>query len=594
MFCPWKRRIDFLCYTHMEIDPSYVIYGIFGISAGAGVALWRAFHNLDNEVEMFRAAGSLHGKVVEKTSLNKNKGGDNDGYASYNSYYKECYKKCYKKCFHDSESTSGDGESKPPDLPESEGDDVTSSSSNVQKLLQKSASNSLRTSYIAERLYIILCSVHQDNQVRLAPPITALHAMASQRHAAALSISFFRAVIPSVLVLGILGTLLGVDNTLPLLQNSESVTPMARALEPGAIAVFCTVILLVCRRFYTSKWTKFLCEIDDFTIKTLLPFLQPRGLLDVAAENAQNQLRVVLKNEVHPDEWKDSVKRLLDAAEIWKTTYMSNKIGGVCHFVKNSLPNLVDLLITLAGCRDKFNARRDKLRNRVARLQDLVSKYDQTVGARYEKMAACCAKAEELLSVEREMANKLLPLLREVQGIKEKMGSARENMPGEIGDILVSLDTSLLLNKLETLSVWCRKQEYVMSGITAQVENAKESLDSIRNSGQRFEKACAELNGYSAEIVKTFGVAEQSKEWCANLRENAKHVERDLINQVQYRVQRYGKIPDMYPHGWGGMRMKLRDIIRRIRGFLYGNAYGRLLMVISGLLFVMWMLASFV
>ena len=133
-----------------------------------------------------------------------------------------------------------------------------------------------------------------------------------------------------------------------------------------------------------------------------------------------------------------------------------------------------------------------------------------------------------------------------------------------------------------------------MSGITAQVDSAKESLDSIRNSWQRFEKACAELNGYSAEIVKTFGVAEQSKEWCANLRENAKHVERDLINQVQHRAQRYGKIPDMYPHGWGGMRMKLRDIIRRIRGFLYGNAYGRLLMVISGLLFVMWMLAPFV
>lgn len=582
----------------MEIDPSYVIYGIFGISAGAGVALWRAFHNLDNEVEMFHAAGKLHEEVVKKTGLNKNKGGNNDGYASYSSYYKECY----KKCFHDSESTSGHGESKPSDLPESEGDDVTSSSSNVQKLLRwvlhqvlhrESASNSLRTSYIAERLYIILCSVHQDNQVRLAPPITALHAMASQRHAAALSISFFRAVIPSVLVLGILGTLLGVDNTLPLLQNSESVTPMARALEPGAIAVFCTVILLVCRRFYTSKWTKFLCEIDDFTITTLLPFLQPRGLLDVAAENAQNQLRVVLGEEVRPDEWKDSVKRLLAAAEIWKTTYLSNKVGGVRHFVEEILPYLVDLLIALAECRSKFLDRRDKLSNRVARLQDLVSQYDQTVGSRYEKMAACCAKAEELLSVEREMANKLLPLLREVQGIKEKMGSARENMPEEIGDILVSLDTSLLLNKLETLSGWCGKQEYVMSGITAQVESAKESLDSIRNSGQRFEKACAELNGYSAELVKTFGVAEQSKEWCADLWNDSQEVS-GKIDQVQASAQDNGKIPDMYPHGWGGMRMKLRDIIRRIRGFLYGNAYGRLLMVISGLLFVMWMLAPFV
>lgn len=564
----------------MEIDPSYVIYGIFGISAGAGVALWRAFHNLDNEAEMFHAAGILHRKVVDKTRRNKNKGGNNDGYASYNSYY--------KGCFHN-------GESKPSDLPESEGDDVTSSSSNVQKLLlRESASDSLRTSYIAERLYIILCSVHQDNQVRLAPPITALHAMASQRHAAALSISFFRAVIPSVLVLGILGTLLGVDNTLPLLQNSESVTPMARALEPGAIAVFCTVILLVCRRFYTSKWTKFLCEIDDFTIKTLLPFLQPRGLLDVAAENAQNQLRMVLGEEVRPDEWKDSVKRLLDAAEIWKTTYLSNKVGVVRHFVGEILPYLVDLLIALAECRSKFLDRRDKLSYRVARLQDLVSQYDQTVDSRYEKMAACCAKAEELLSVEQEMANKLLPLLREVQEIKEKMGSDRENMPEEIGDILVSLDTSLLLNKLETLSGWCGKQEYVMSGITAQVESAKESLDSIRNSGQRFEKACAELNGYSAEIVKTFGVAEQSEVWCADLCKNVSRGVRSEIDQVQASAQDNGKIPDMYPHGWGGMRMKLRDIIRRIRGFLYGNAYGRLLMVISGLLFVMWMLAPFV
>lgn len=133
-----------------------------------------------------------------------------------------------------------------------------------------------------------------------------------------------------------------------------------------------------------------------------------------------------------------------------------------------------------------------------------------------------------------------------------------------------------------------------MSGITAQVESAGESLYSIRNSGQRFEKACAELNGYSAELVKTFGVAEQSEGWCADLCEKERYEVRDKINQVQHRAQQYGEIPDMYPHGWGGMRMKLRDIIRRIRGFLYGNAYGRLLMVISGLLFVMWMLAPFV
>ena len=136
-----------------------------------------------------------------------------------------------------------------------------------------------------------------------------------------------------------------------------------------------------------------------------------------------------------------------------------------------------------------------------------------------------------------------------------------------------------------------------MSGITAQVESAKESLDSIRNYGQRFEKACAELNGYSAEIVKTFGVAEQSEEWCADLCEKVSREVSEVrreIYQVQGSALINGKIPDMYPHGWGGMRMKLRDIIRRIRGFLYGNAYGRLLMVISGLLFVMWMLAPFV
>ena len=94
--------------------------------------------------------------------------------------------------------------------------------------------------------------------------------------------------------------------------------------------------------------------------------------------------------------------------------------------------------------------------------------------------------------------------------------------------------------------------------------------------------------------MKTFGVAEQSEVWCADLCENDSREVRREIYQVQASAQDNGKIPDMYPHGWGGMRMKLRDIIRRIRGFLYGNAYGRLLMVISGILFVMWMLAPFV
>lgn len=161
-----------------------------------------------------------------------------------------------------------------------------SSSAAVQRYLyashlsrpEEEEEKSLHTSYASDRLYALLCSVSTENLVRKTPPLADLTELTMQRERGGTATATLRTLAPTILVLGILGTLLGVHERVGVLGNMQSggVEYLADALIPGALAVLVTVVLMIWRELgYNRNLAKFCSEFDEYTLKELVPFFRP-------------------------------------------------------------------------------------------------------------------------------------------------------------------------------------------------------------------------------------------------------------------------------------------------------------------------------
>lgn len=132
----------------------------------------------------------------------------------------------------------------------------------------------LHSGYVSDRLYAILSSVNTNNLVRKAPPLEDLHELTMQRERGGVATSLFRMIAPGILVLGILGTLLGVHQRLAEVDE-KGVFVLSDALMPGAYAVFFTVIVMACRGYYNGALSRFVSDFNEYTLTCLLPFFRP-------------------------------------------------------------------------------------------------------------------------------------------------------------------------------------------------------------------------------------------------------------------------------------------------------------------------------
>ncbi|MBQ1959895.1 MAG: hypothetical protein II349_00015 [Akkermansia sp.] len=134
----------------------------------------------------------------------------------------------------------------------------------------------LQSGYVSDRLYAVLCSVDTDNMVKKLPALEDLRELTMQRERGGLSTSAFRLLAPSILVCGILGTLVGVHSCLVGGERgNEIITVLADALLPGALAVGITVVVMSIRGIYNSRWAHFVSGFDEYTLRQLLPLFRP-------------------------------------------------------------------------------------------------------------------------------------------------------------------------------------------------------------------------------------------------------------------------------------------------------------------------------
>ena len=149
--------------------------------------------------------------------------------------------------------------------------------------------------YVWERVETICTAMDPRHRDRRLPLLGELRGLSLQREQSGFYTCVFRAMIPSILVMGIACTLFGVHSALPqVYQSNQLGGQLGNALLPGAFAVLCTIVLFIFRGLYNRALSRLIADLDDLTMETFFPYFQEVEthfrLLNQFVDNIQNAM----------------------------------------------------------------------------------------------------------------------------------------------------------------------------------------------------------------------------------------------------------------------------------------------------------------
>lgn len=229
--------------------------------------------------------------------------------------------------------------------------------------------------YVAERLDAIISAVRKTNRVRMAPSLTDLHNLTMQSEQGKKSTSLFRAITPSVLVLGIFGTLWGVHHFLKMVNevHQDAINQLSQALLPGGGAVLVTIVLIILREYYNKRLSSFIKELDNYTITDLLPFFQPQDTLVEVADRFVSSLKSTFTGEVQKD-LGGLVTELKRYSELF-VNKIPLYIGIINHACKNDIDGLTRVAEQMEVCQETMTGIFRETEKKLARLENLAVRY---------------------------------------------------------------------------------------------------------------------------------------------------------------------------------------------------------------------------
>lgn len=446
-----------------------------------------------------------------------------------------------------------------------------------------------RSSYIADRLFVILCSVSTANVVRKVPTLTDLHELTQQQEHGEWTTATFRALTPSLLVIGILGTLIGVHHQLSNPNFLEgSIAQLGPALGPGILAVVGTIVCVLLRSRYNSRYAKFTKEIDEFTLEELLPFFRTKGELQVDVETFEENMEKI---------------KTLDYGGLGKTIADYRQTVNDCHAVcktlpelcgRNGLGRLIELEQSLQRSMKPIRQRREQLDQFYARYSNSAKTYaelSENAAARLNDLADSLAGAAEqeeqldvLLSSEgADIDEQWLSAYIATRQLRDRMGAMR--MP----------DHEVLAKQCESLQSWFRSDLQTSERqFAATAELAKITLDSIQEQLEPVSANARFIETSGRRFIKHLG---DVRPLVTSVREKRLSAWRDGEATLCHLQEQYGPEWDgsrregLYPKGWVGVYMRLRDALERSRRFFYDRWVGRVCgvtLLASFLAFLYW------
>lgn len=129
---------------------------------------------------------------------------------------------------------------------------------------------------------------------RRLPCIDDLHEWSRERELSRPCVSLHGLVVGSLLIIGILGTLVGVHTSMEGADSGEGQEILKRllpALKPSMLAVGFTILLTIGKGLYATLLDQLLSKLDHYTLDTLIPALQTSDDYEDMDEDMSNSLQ---------------------------------------------------------------------------------------------------------------------------------------------------------------------------------------------------------------------------------------------------------------------------------------------------------------
>lgn len=424
--------------------------------------------------------------------------------------------------------------------------------------------------YIFERLFVILCSVSTANKVRTTPPLTDLHELTMQQERGQLSTATFRALTPAILVIGILGTLVGVHHQLGDPRFLEGgIDQLVSALGPGIIAVAVTIVCIILRGMYNTRYANYTKQLDEFTQQHLLPYFQTRGISEEdATASAKN---VELLSQLRYSDFFNAVKDYNSAVKGGQKTCDTS-----ASYCRKCMEALAKTRGKIQAVRDLADAHLDSMEKELGIADDLakrVALQGATLAERLRGISGQVVATAE--NATRQDPGAAAELWSKVYGYSRII---RDNSSQEIETVQT---------RSAALTAWtehCKRlqeqqaayAEYAQEGgLLPQTDNYLQELvpylahlkdSAIRQKEELLAEGCApavdeKIRGRMNRLLDDYAAAA--------VKVQELEAGRQAISEHLENMQ-------MYPGGWQGLKLQLRDRLDRTRNFLYRTAWGRL------------------
>ena len=137
---------------------------------------------------------------------------------------------------------------------------------------------------IEQRILAITSMVKASNSSQYMPHLADLAQMTRERDDSRVTVRTFNCISNVVLLMGICGTLYGIDCQLSK-TGIPTMDVLRSSLLPSVVSVLAAAILRICREIYQASAESFYTMLDRFTMMVLVPLFQP--LTDIKGDSAR-------------------------------------------------------------------------------------------------------------------------------------------------------------------------------------------------------------------------------------------------------------------------------------------------------------------
>ena len=459
------------------------------------------------------------------------------------------------------------------------------SSRSIQQLVHKDGP--LNTSYVSERLMAIISAVNDKNHIRKTPSLSDLHELTLQREQGGKSVGVFRAITPSILVMGILGTLVGVHDKLDELDLNH-LSVLSTALWPGILAVFTTIIMIVFRGWYNKLWSQFISELDDLTLKEILPFFQQPEVFSLDIERFTKAASSVMEGENRLDSQQmvEQIRELNSLISEWHKLYQ--EVGSP--MLEEDLPRAIKGIKDLINCRALMQERCEDVRNGMQDLLKLCSDYSQKTLEGVDKADALLETLPDECSRLMEQLQRDLPLIRNMHDILSLNENKFKNSGFQESVKELKPDGERCAELVQWLSALPQRLQADYGKLHPTLCKHLQNICSHKGNIDELIQTClTNLPAYFQEALDIHNP--QYKNAKAHVH-TCKNITHDILSWMLNRSYKHAvdvqSVP-LYPPGLFGIKMRLFDLVGNWRTFLYKTWKGRIILLLIILLDLAYM-----